>query len=283
MKITAHRKPLDRPPDLTVLNFSGGKQSTCLLWQVIRGEIPRPDPFLVVTADPGMEATATYKLVDAMEAQCLAAGLEFRRAQGPDLYRDIVEMGPETSRIDNPPYFTDNGAGTRGRLMQKCTKQYKIRPIQRAVRAEMARIGISPRPNAVETWIGLSRNEVHRIKPPSVDYQYFRYPLIEQGLTVGGVLDYFKARDLTTPARSMCNGCFAQGPAALRSMAVAAPQDFAQAVAVDEAIRDWTQLGIENPVYMSNTLRPVREIGESNEADDPQMVMDFCDSGFCFV
>ena len=49
------------PPLITVLSYSGGKQSAALLWAVLDGKQEIPNNFVVLNADPGAENTLTYK------------------------------------------------------------------------------------------------------------------------------------------------------------------------------------------------------------------------------
>lgn len=279
------------PALMTVLNYSGGKQSTALLWMILREEIPRPESFLVLNADPGMENSATYDHVEAMRERCAVAGLAFETVEGPNLYRDLVTLrARKASRTATPPYWTkDPKTGKRGRLNQQCTEYYKIRPMDRAMRRALEeRTGINRKSGklpvgCVEKWLGFTYDEVSRVKPPPQQYVRFAYPLIDLGMTRAATEAYFAERGLELPPRSVCNACFANGPRTLKDMHDNRPEDWAQAVEVDEAIRDWTQIGIRRPVYVSDRLKPLQQLadegfGLGDDADGWS-----CDSGYCFT
>lgn len=279
---------------LTVLNFSGGKQSTALLWMLVRGEIERPDNLVVLNADPGMENKHTYEYIDMMFEECEKAGIEAYTVDGPDLYEDLVGLSDtDRERMDNPPYWTkDKETGSVGRLRQKCTKHYKIAPMDRAVRRILEdRYGISRKSKrlghgTVEKWIGFSFDEVDRVKPPSRKYIRFRYPLIEFGMNKSDVIDYYIDRGLPVPARSVCNACFANDLDTFEEMARERPDDFEQAVEVDEAVRDLTQIGIEDEVYVSHAAEPLADLAEKDfdtSDDDENLEQRSCDSGYCFI
>ncbi|MGA7813873.1 hypothetical protein, partial [Caballeronia sp.] len=68
-------------PILTTLSYSAGKQSHALLEMVLRGHIPRPEPFLVLNADPGMENENSYPIVESMRRRCTEAGIAFKTAR----------------------------------------------------------------------------------------------------------------------------------------------------------------------------------------------------------
>lgn len=276
------------PRRLTVLNYSGGKQSTCILWMILRGDIERPEHFLVMNADPGMENSKTYEQNDLMRSECEKAGIEFYTAPGPNLYQDLISVRSK-KRIDNPPYWTAPRSGGRtGQLMQKCTKHYKIAPMDRRIRLWLeVNFGYSilskrlPE-ELVTKLIGFCCGEEMRIKPSHQKYIRFSYPLIDMGMGQVEVGQYYESNGLELPDRSVCNACFANGPSMYREMKRDRLEDFAQAVRVDEAVRDMSSCGVEESVYVSKTLRPLTEIACS-DYEGEQLDMFSCDSGYCFT
>lgn len=277
------------PTLLTVLNFSGGKQSSALLWMVLRGDIERPDNFVVLNADPGMENSDTYKYVEMMFGRCKEAGIEAKTVVGPNLYSDLVQLKASgRTRIDNPPYFVRHPNGRRGKLTQSCTKHYKIRPMDQEIRRILhARYGIHPQAGnigvrVVHKWIGFTHDELMRVKRPAQAYVDFQYPLIDRGWAKVDVDEYFRRNSLPVPPRSVCNACFANDVDHYREMHANRPDDWAQAVAVDESVRDWSQVGVDLPVYVSPTLVPLADMAESGfDLDDDEDLS--CHAGYCFL
>ena len=278
-------------PLLTVLNFSGGKQSTCLLEMVLRGDLERPNYLAVLNADPGMENSNTYDLVAKMKQRCEDAGVYFETVEGPNLYEDLVN-NKQKSRLDNPPYWTKNpDTEKKGRLVQKCTQHYKIAPMNRAVRRLLYEWhGINPesrRPgqNVVERWIGFSADESHRVTRSDKVFEYFRFPLIEKGMTTSDVWAYFKKIGEPLPDRSVCNACFANGLRALREMYYNRPKDWEQAVRVDQAVRDLSHCGVRDGVYVNSTLLSLPVLAERDFQLDDSLEQEehACDTGHCFI
>lgn len=275
---------------LRVLNFSGGKQSSLLLWMAIRGEIERPD--VVHTANPGMEAKASLAYVAMMQEECRKAGISAYTVAGPNLYQDLINL-PKThkTRFDTPAFYVLNPNGKEGKLKQRCTSQYKIAPMNRACRIELEkRFGIGRRssklPRAiVEKWVGFSASEIHRIKPPRERWSCMRFPLIDMGFTNEKVVGYFLKHDLPMPPRSVCNGCFANDLAYFKEMHDHRPEDWQQAVAVDESIRDWKQIGVKQPVYITRCCKSLKELAALgfNLPDRQQQMNLGCDSGYCMT
>ena len=281
------------PPLLTVLNFSAGKQSSVLLWQVLKGEIETPPNLLVLSADPGMENSNSILYRDMMFAECQKAGIEAHLVPGPNLYEDLIGLPSSSStRMDNPPYWVQKPDGGLGRLRQGCTQYYKIAPLDRFIRHILEeRCGISRQSKSmgeaiVEKWIGFSSDEQARCKNPGQRYVSFRYPLIEQGLTAQDCITWLSERGLPVPPRSVCNACFANGLDTFKEMYHNRPADWKQAVAVDEAVRNMSKIGVECPVYVSKTLEPLADLPDAyfnHEEPVPDQDQWSCDSGHCFV
>lgn len=280
-------------PLLTVLSFSGGKQSSCLLWMILLDKISIPNNFVVLNADPGMENSFTYQYVDMMKEKCKEKGIEFYKVQGENLYSDIVTLGlTNKKRLDTPAYWTKNEKGERGKLRQSCTFKYKIEPMDRKIRQLLKeKFGINPKAkrignNIVEKWIGFTYSEVERVKPSRRKYSYFQYPLIEMKMHNDDVINFFIENNLSIPPRSVCNACFANGLSTLKDMYRNRPEDWKQAVSVDNAVRNWSQIGVKSEVYVSRTLIPLSELERVDFNLDELKDLEneySCDSGYCFL
>jgi len=273
---------------LTVLNFSGGQQSSAILWMILRDEIQVPDPFVVINADPGMENSETYVYIERMKKLCFKNGIPFIKASGPNLYQDILNLSKTNkTRFDTPPYWTKNkDTGKKGRMLQKCTQAYKIAPMDRAIRRILhAYYSINPKAGRfdgyVSKYIGFTVDEQHRVSEPSQQYVRFEYPLIDLGFTKEDTKKYFEKIGEEPPPRSVCNACFANSVSYFQEMKKNRPADFEQAVRVDNAIRDLSQIGVRDEVYVLNTLSALEMLKQEEEIPDTEDWS--CDSGYCFV
>lgn len=200
-------------PVMTTLSFSGGRQSTWLLESLLRNEIERPENLLVVNADPGNEKASTYELIERYREKCAKADIDMRTADGPDLYKDLLDMqNGKKTRIDNPPLWTRKKCDDinypephptqgevfsialdaienpgkyqaskeqvrrAGALAQCCTGHYKVAPIRRCIRTKLAEItgGRRVRPGIVNTWIGFAAHEWSRAEKAKEDVKWQR-------------------------------------------------------------------------------------------------------------
>jgi hypothetical protein len=287
-------------PLLTLLCYSAGVQSHAILRMVCDGAIQRPKRFAVIAADPGMESGVSIAFRDNEAAElCKAANIPFVVAQGPNLYRDVTTLkSTAKTRLDTPPLWTDNGDGTKGRLIQKCTDRYKIQPINRAVRRELYRTWGIPTnrkgdcalaAGSVVRWIGFTADEQGRadnlLKSKYQKFVRFEFPLIDRGMSKSDVVAMYLEKSWRIPIRSMCNACPWHGLRSFKDMHDNRPNDWIQAVAVDEAGRDLTQIGVRNPCYVSQTLIPLTELAAMSFELPGVVENDLaqCDSGVCFV
>lgn len=173
---------------LRVLSLGAGVQSTTLALMAAHGEVPMPD--CAIFADTGWEPAAVYTHLDALEK---LLPFPVHRVSAGDI-RDTIA----TSSYDPIPWHVSGGMGRR-----QCTKQFKLYPIRRKVREMLG--GKTPR-GGCEMWIGISRDEAHRMKPSNVLYIRNRWPLIEAELSRAECLRRLARWGVSTP-RSACCGC----------------------------------------------------------------------------
>lgn len=276
---------------VTQLSFSGGTGSGAILEMILRGDIPCPNNFVVIRANPGMESSETNAYVNYMEIRLKAAGIPYIEVKR-NLLKAILELKASgRTRFDLPALWTrDRITGKRGQLIQKCTKWAKIAPMDAACRLWMQQMfGISARTkrlgtNLVTKWIGFSYDEWHRIKEDKRKYIAYDYPLINLRMEKPAVIQYFLDHNARLPPRSVCNACFANNVAFYKKMHDERPDEFwNEAVAVDEAIRDLSNVGVKEECYVSDTLLPLRELAarDFNVKDGTQKSN--CHSGHCWV
>lgn len=280
-------------PLLTSLSYSGGVQSNVLLEMVLRGDLQRPENFIVINADPGMEDERSENFVDRAQWRCKQAGIPFFTAPGPNLFKDLLNLKLSgKTRIDNPPFWTRNKVtGKIGRLKQTCTVAYKIEPMRRALRRYMFEKFFIPEKSKriplVESWIGFAADESSRIgKPRKKDPKYIRmaYPLIQMGMDRMKIEGYYLKHGIEKPPRSVCCACFANGLAYFEDMFYNRPNDWDKAVAVDEAVRDMSQVGILDEVFVSASCIPLKDLPALNFKREHEDYKEYrCNSGVCFV
>ncbi|MDJ0279003.1 hypothetical protein QLH51_19665 [Sphingomonas sp. 2R-10] len=282
---------------LRVLSLGAGVQSTTLALMAAHGEIgPMPD--CAVFADNGWEPRAVYEHLDwlrspnvlpfpvhivsagDLRADLLAGARGERWASIPAFTRTVTP-----ARAELPVYDEDDDGdltvvGTRivatekvgvGMIRRQCTGDYKIVPIRRKVRELLGIAGRrSPKTPVAEQWIGISLDEAIRMKPSFEDWQLNRWPLIEMGMTRQDCLRWLERHGYPLPPKSSCISCPFHSDAVWRDMRDHDPDAWADAVAVDRAIRTGFR-GIRSEVYLHRSAVPLDEADLATDADRGQL------------
>ena len=158
-----------------------------------------------------------------------------------------------------------------GMIRRQCTGDYKIAPIRRKVRNLLGIAGRrSPKAPIAEQWIGISLDEVLRMKPSFEPWQINRWPLIEQGMTRLDCLRWLDRHDYPLPPKSACIGCPFHSDDHWRRMRDRDPEAWADAVSVDAAIRTEFR-GIRGDVYLHRSAVPLDQVDLSTDADRGQL------------
>ena len=256
------------------LSLGAGVQSSTLALMAAAGKI-EPMPLGAVFADTGWEPRAVYDWLDWLEPQLPFPVYRVRadgpRYQGKTLRSFTLEATLRDTRkpLPLPVYSVERGAPhtRRGMMRRQCTRDWKIRPIERKVKElagfrKGARLPTEP---VVIQWIGISLDEVQRAKPSREKWKRHRHPLaFEAQMRRQDCLDWLSAHGYPEPPRSACIGCpfhddyewwqIRQNPAEWRD-----------AVEVDEAIRDTG--GMRGQVFLHQSGRPLAEAVPTREPE----------------
>jgi hypothetical protein len=215
-----------------IISLGAGVQSTTMALMAARGII-KPMPDCAIFADTGAEPAAVY-----MHLGWLVGQLPFpiHAVGAGNLAEEIFGAMSGHNRMDaRPPFFTLRG----GMLRRQCTQDFKILPIERKVR-EL--IGLRrgqrwPKAPTVEQWIGISLDEAIRMKPSRRSGVAHRWPLIELRMSRADCIEWCERQGFPRPPKSACTFCPYHDNAQWRDMKATDPEAFAQAMAIDEAIR----------------------------------------------
>lgn len=268
--------------NLRILSLGAGVQSSTIALMMAAGEIPCAD--VAIFADTKAEPAATYEHLEWLERQL---PFEVVRVSAGDLGAQIIAASEGRSRNDaRPPFYVKNPDGSRGILRRQCTGDYKIDPIHANVRALLgvAKGRRVPTDRACTQVIGISHDEAGRMKASRHAWQTNEYPLVDRRLTRGHCIEWLQERSLPVPPKSACVFCPFRRDAEWLSMKTNAPDDFAAAVRVDEAIRAPGYGRLVGECYVHGSMQPLAEIDFATLANSFQLNLweDECD-GVCGV
>ena len=155
------------------LSLSGGVQSSTIAEMMVLHVLPRVDAAIFV--DLHDEPQYVYRQMEYLEERLLSASIPLIRIDGGNLIDDLYRI-PRMPL----PLFTRKTKSTaartilRGRLPRQCTKNYKIRPIEKWIRRFLLAGGQARRykngrvhlQNGIEVQalLGISLDEFQRMK-----------------------------------------------------------------------------------------------------------------------
>lgn len=222
---------------LRLLSLGAGVQSTVLALMAASGELPRVDG--AIFADTGWEPKRVYEHLGRLRAELSRAGVPLHVVSNGNLRADAIDPAHRYASI---PYFVRNPDGSEGMGRRQCTSEYKLAPINRRVREllgaappDFRRV---PKGHHAEQWIGFSADEVGRVSDKDgVSYITRRYPLLELGMDRKACERWLEANGWSGVTKSACIGCPYHGNRQWRELRDQFPDEWADAVAFDEAIR----------------------------------------------
>ncbi len=234
-------------PTIRVLSLGAGVQSTAVAILAARGDLPRLDA--AIFADTGWEPAAVYAHLGRLDREVLQpAGIPLHRVSMGNIRDDALDPG---HRFASMPMYVTNPDGSQGMGRRQCTSEYKLKPILREVRrllgAPLREDGVPGRVQRgrwAEQWIGISTDESHRAltSKTGVSYARPRYPLLEpsiaEGLSRADCQRINAAAGFPGTPKSACIGCPFHGNPKWRALRDNAPDEWADAVAFDAAIRN---------------------------------------------
>ncbi len=243
---------------LRILSLGAGVQSTTLALMIARGDLPMVDA--AIFADTGWEPNAVYRHLTWLERE-----LPFPvcRVTAGNLRTDTINaVNSSGHRFAAIPWFIVDKRGKKRMGARQCTKQYKLRPLQKKVVELLG--GRRPRGGA-EVLIGISTNEAWRIKPSRVQYIVNKWPLIDHRMSRQDCIRWLMERQYPLPPRSACNGCPFLDDEQRRSQT---PDEFSDTVAIDRLIRD--QFPDKGQQFMHPSCQPLDAVDLSTPAERGQ-------------
>lgn len=219
---------------LRALSLGAGVQSSSLLLLAAQGRIETFD--VAIFSDTGWEPRAVYTHLERLRRLADTAGIELVRVANGHIRRDALDPA---HRFASMPLFTLSPEGKRGMARRQCTSEYKIKSLKKEVRRRLGYPHPARVPDGVHAQmvIGISADEIGRVRDPDVRYMRHAYPLLELGWTRSDCLAYLEANGLQGTPRSACLGCPYHDDTFWHDIKVNSPGEWADVVEFDAAIR----------------------------------------------
>jgi hypothetical protein len=258
---------INRKKILTVLSLGAGVQSSAMAVMSARGDLPPVD--CAIFADTGYEPKGIYTYLNYLKS--ILPYPIYVVSKG-NIKEDTLKAATGNKFVVAPFFTKNNLTGKKGMTMRQCTNDYKIQPIRKKIR-QLCNIGYKkhfPKDKYVEQWIGISTDEIQRMKPARDKYILNKHPLIDSNLSRNDCLIYMKKQNIKLPVKSACICCPYRDDYGWANMKKNNPEEFKDAVEFDKKIRRINK--DENvEIFTHKSLKPLDQVDFKNKKRDEQL------------
>jgi len=227
---------------IRVNSLGGGRQSIYMQYNYPTD--------IVLFADTGAEPKYIYE-------QIKSTGIDFIQVSTGNIIDDVKEyINGKSKRVASLPFFTETGL-----LLRQCTYDYKIAPLRKYLRSLKKYISLA---------IGISLDEMERMKESNVKYIQNVYPLIENRITISDIFKWYREHNIEIPLKSACVICPFHNESYWKALKEKHPEEFKRACDFDDMIRYYPKM--KQKLYISRRLKPLKNIDFHS-----QQVMQFPD------
>ena len=272
-----------------ILSLGAGVQSSAMALMAMHGEILPNDDLVCIFSDTQAEPKSVYKHLEWLKEVLpfpvitVTAGSLTEKSLKP-FKRKSDGMSYMAKEI---PLFgiLPNGKKT-GAIGRQCTNDFKIQPIYKFLKKHCG-IKRGQKEVTVSEWIGISWDEMQRMKDSRVPWSEKRYPLIEKRMTRVDCKKWLKKNGYPEPPRSACYYCPFHNNEDWRYLRDNEPDEFQKAIDFDKKIRKQflTYDKMKMPVFLHQTCKPLDEVDLRTDEEKGQLTWDFkaeCE-GMCGV
>jgi hypothetical protein len=251
------------------LSLGAGVQSSTLALMAAHGEI---EPFdAAIFADTQNEPQSVMTWLDWLETEinrCPKPYPIHRVSKGNLAERELTIRTSQKSGNKyiqgGIPAFVKNPDGKRaGLLGRKCTVDFKIQPIYAKLRELLGiKRAIKGQSALAFVAIGISLDEVHRMKPSRFSYAVNYWPLIYLRMSREDCFKWMEGKGYPAPPRSSCVFCPFHADAEWLRLRNEEPEEFERAVEFEKKMHEaYTQQNaLKGMPYLHTTCVPLSEV-----------------------
>ncbi len=262
-----------------ILSLGAGVQSSTLAIMAARGEVPGyPKLSAAIFADTQDEPASVYVWLDWLEAEIQRSPFPF------PVYR--VTIGRLSEKLTtlrqgkngnivsggNIPCHVRQGNEIGMMPSRACTFDFKIAPILKKAKL-LGGVKRGQKTVGVIQWIGISLDEVHRMKPSRDPWAKNMWPLVDMAMKRGDCIEWMARNGYPKPPRSSCIFCPYHSDHEWRRLKTEEPDAFADAVAFEKRFQETKRqtTSMRGVPYLHKSCKPLEEVDFSSEEDRGQM------------
>lgn len=222
------------------ISLGAGVQSSTMALMAAKGELPGSDRVHgCIFADTQDEPQSVYDWLDWLEKQLPWPLYRVTRGRLSDraLTMKTTKDGRRFSSTVVPIY-TLSSDGSQGKVITRsCTRDFKIAPILFKLRRLM-NVKRGTKHYVVIQWIGISLDEMQRMKPSRDPWAKCEWPLVAARMTRRHCLAWMQKNDYPEPPRSSCVFCPFHRNSEWRRLQVEEPEAFQAAVEFEKKLQE---------------------------------------------
>lgn len=293
--------PHTLPAPMHIISLGAGVQSSTMALMAAHGEIT-PMPTAAIFADTQAEPASVYKWLDWLETKL---PFPVHRVTRGSLTDASLRIRERVRTVGKPwsksliPAFVLNKDGTKGIMGRACTADFKLAVLLKKQR-EIAQIKRGQKTVGCVSWIGISLDEVSRMKPSRHMWAQNRWPLIELEISRHDCLRWMERKGYPAPPRSACIYCPFHSDHEWRRMkaeheriiadpsldaASYGPSDWQRAVQFERDLQAVKRVSdnMKGVPFLHDSLKPLSEVDFSEDATQGQMKFHNECEGMCGV
>jgi hypothetical protein len=250
-----------------IISLGAGVQSSTMALMAAWNKI-KPMPEAAIFADTQAEPASVYVWLDWLEKQL---PFPVYRVTKGDLTADTLRLRVRTKSVGgvysrtNVPTYILNKDGTRGITMRQCTYDYKVLQIIR----EAKRIADGRK---IVQWIGISRDEIRRMKPSRDSQISHRWPLVDLDMRRHDCINWMLSGGYPKPPRSACVYCPFHNNTEWRRLKDEEPKEWERAVKFEkdlQAVKAKTD-NMSGIPFLHQSLIPLEKVDLTTEQERGQ-------------
>lgn len=257
-----------------IISLGAGVQSSTMALMAAKGELPDSDKVIgAIFADTQAEPKSVYDWLDWLEKQFPFPVYRVTAGSLADasLKMRVTKDGRKFSRT-HIPFFTLSEDGQQGKIPHRgCTFDYKIKPILKLQR-ELGKIKRGQKTVGVISWVGISLDEVRRMKPSREAWAKNIWPLIEARMSRHDCIAWMEKNGYPKPPRSACVFCPFHNNHEWRRLKTEEPEAFENAVKFERDLQaaKANSENINSTPFLHRSCIPLDQIDFSTDIDRGQ-------------
>ena len=272
-----------------ILSLGAGVQSSTLALMAATGDTEhRLDA--AIFADTQAEPADVYRWLDWLESEIAKSAYPFpvlRVTKGSLTEASLRVRTSKQTGLNylkhSIPAYMKRASGAGGIMGRACTLDYKIIPVQQAAK-KIAKVKRGQKTATAEIWIGISRDEAHRMKPSREVWAVHVWPLIDAEMNRKDCLAWMESRGYPKPPRSSCAYCPYHSDKEWLRLKSDEPEAFAAAVAYEARLQaSVSQIcRLDGVPYLHPSRVPMASVDFNPTSTEPSLFGNECE-GMCGV